>query len=137
MSNGKDLGEVDLKRGIFQGDSLSPLLFVLNMIHMSLILRTVNTSYEWGNKEYKLNYSLFMDDLKLFCKSEEQMNTLVRAVNVFSTDFGMEFRMKKYGILIMKRGKVVRCEEIKLPDCERKKWKIKNKSKKEDTNIWA
>ena len=28
-SNGKDLGEVDVKRGIFQGDSLSPLLFVL------------------------------------------------------------------------------------------------------------
>ena len=31
-SNGSDLGEVDVKRGIFQGDSLSPLLFVLSVV---------------------------------------------------------------------------------------------------------
>ena len=30
-SNGEDLGEVDMKRGIFQGDSILPLLFVLSM----------------------------------------------------------------------------------------------------------
>ena len=59
-----------------------------------------------------------MDDLKLFFKSEEQMNTLVTTAHAFSTDFGMEFGMKKYGILIMKRGKVVRCEGIKPPNCE-------------------
>ena len=47
-SNGKDLGEVDAKRGIFQGDSLSPLLFVLCMIPLSLVLRKVNVCYEWG-----------------------------------------------------------------------------------------
>ena len=31
-SNGSDLGEVDVKRGIFQGDSLSPLLLVLSVV---------------------------------------------------------------------------------------------------------
>ena len=30
--SGKDLGEVYVNRGIFQGDSLSPLLFVLSMV---------------------------------------------------------------------------------------------------------
>ena len=40
-----------------------------------------------------------MDDLKLFPKSEEQMDTLVRTVYVFSTDIGIEFGMKKCGIL--------------------------------------
>ena len=38
-SNGKDLGEIDVKRVMFQGDNLSPLLFVLSMVHLSLILR--------------------------------------------------------------------------------------------------
>ena len=39
MSNGEDLGEVNVKRGRFKGDSLSPLLFVLSMVPLSLILR--------------------------------------------------------------------------------------------------
>ena len=56
--------------------------------------------------------------MKLFSKSEKQMDTLVRTVHVFSTDIGMEFGMKKCGILTMKRGKVVRCEGIKPPNCE-------------------
>ena len=68
-SNDEVLGEVDVKRGIFQGNSLLPLLFVLSMIPLSLILRKVNICYEWGKKEYKLNHLLFMDDLKLFSKS--------------------------------------------------------------------
>ena len=59
-----------------------------------------------------------MDDLKLFSKSEEQMDTLVKTVHIFSTDIGMEFGTKKCGILTMKRGKVVRCEGVKLPNCE-------------------
>ena len=38
-SNQEVLGTVDIKRGIFQGDSLLPLLFVIIMIALSLILR--------------------------------------------------------------------------------------------------
>ena len=50
MINGEDLGEVDMKRGIFQGDSLLPLLFVLSRPLLLLILRKVNASYEWKRK---------------------------------------------------------------------------------------
>ena len=72
----------------------------------------------WGEKEYKLKHLFFMDDLKLFSKSEEQIDTLVRTVHLFSTDIRMEFGMQKCGILTMKRGKVVRCEGIKLSNSE-------------------
>ena len=97
-----------MKRGIFQGNSLSPLLFVLSMVPFSLILRKVNTSYEWGKNKYKLNHLLLMDDLKLFSKNEEQMDTLVRNVYVFSADIRTEFGMKKCGILTMKREKATK-----------------------------
>ena len=35
-SGGTDLGQVDIRRVIFQGDSLSPLLFVLIMLPLTL-----------------------------------------------------------------------------------------------------
>ena len=47
-SNGNELGDVKVNRGIFQGDSLSPLLFVLCMMPMSLVLRKVKAGYELG-----------------------------------------------------------------------------------------
>ena len=48
--NGEGLGEVTVIRGIFQGDSLSPLLFVLSMVPLSLILIKVNACYKWGKE---------------------------------------------------------------------------------------
>ena len=116
--NGEDLGEVNVKRGMFQGASLSPLLFLLSMVPLSLILKNVNACYKWRKKEYNLNHLLFMDDSELYAKSEEQRNTLVRTVYVFSTGIGMEFGIKECGILTMKRGKIVKSEGIKLPDGE-------------------
>ena len=70
-SNGGSLGSVEIRRGIFQGDSLSPLLFVLCMIPLSLILRKVKFHYEFGDKKLRMNHLLFIDDLKLFAKSSD------------------------------------------------------------------
>ena len=116
--NGEDLEEVNVKREILQGDSLSPLLFVLGMVPLYLILNKANACYNWEKKEYKLNHLLFMDGLKLYAKNEEQTNTLMRTVYVFSTDISMEFGIKKCRILTIKRGKIVINEEIKLPGGE-------------------
>ena len=41
-----ELVEVEIKRGIFQGDSLSPLVFVLALIPLSLILRKAKAASE-------------------------------------------------------------------------------------------
>ena len=72
-SCGQALGEVD----IFQGGSLSPLLFVLCVVPFSFVLRRSNTGYVWGGRESKINHLLFMVDLKLFGKSCEQIDSLV------------------------------------------------------------
>ena len=47
-SGNSELGKVEIKRGIFQGDSLSPLVFVLALIPLSLILRMVKAAYEFS-----------------------------------------------------------------------------------------
>ena len=38
-ANGEVLDTVDIKRGIFWGDSLSPLLFAMIMVPLSMILK--------------------------------------------------------------------------------------------------
>ena len=113
-ASGKTLGEVDIRRGIFQGDSLSPLLFVLCMVPLTWLLRRAKAGYEWGNKGFKLNHLLFMDDLKLFDKSKNQIDSLVQTAHIFSEDIGMQFGIKKCGVLIMERGKVIRTDGIRL-----------------------
>ena len=89
-SNGLDLCGIDVNRGIFQGNSLSPLSLVICMVPLSLLLRKVKASYEWGRKEIKHNHLLFMDDLKLFQKSDGHIDSLVQTVLTFSEDIGME-----------------------------------------------
>ena len=76
-ASGKTLGEVDIRRGIFQGDSLSPLLFALCMAPLTWLLTRGKNGYEWGNKGFRLNHLLFLDDLKLFAKSKNQIDSLV------------------------------------------------------------
>ena len=46
-SGNSELGEVEITRGIFQGDSLSPLLLVLALIPLSLALRKAKRAYEF------------------------------------------------------------------------------------------
>ena len=57
-----------------------------------------------------------MDDLKLFGKSYELIDSLVQTVHKFSIDIGMEFGIKKCGKLVLKHGKNARMEGVVLPD---------------------
>ena len=79
------LWNVKMRPGIFQGGNLSPLLLVLVMIPLALVLRQPKT-YELKKGGKKINHLLFMDDLKLFAKHEDQIDSLVNTVKNFSKD---------------------------------------------------
>ena len=72
------------------------------------MLRQTNASYKLKKGGKKINHLLFMDDLKLFAKNEDQINNLVNTVRIFSEDMRTEFGLPNCGVLIMKRGKVVK-----------------------------
>lgn len=60
-----EIREVEINRGIFQGDALSPLLFVIAMIPITRILRKSRFGYYL--KRETVNHLLYMDDIKLNC----------------------------------------------------------------------
>ena len=53
-SENSQLGEVEIKWGMFQGDSSSPLVFVLALIPLSLILRNAKAAYEFSEGKVKI-----------------------------------------------------------------------------------
>ena len=57
-----------------------------------------------------------MDDLKLFAKNQDQIDSLVQTVHLFSEDIGMQFGLNKRGVLVVKSGKIVKQNGIKLPN---------------------
>ena len=86
------------------------------MVPLTWFLRRTKSGYEWGNKGLRLNHLLFMDDLKLFSKSKNQIDSLIQTVHIFSEDIGMQFEIKKCGVLIMERRKGIKTDGIRLPD---------------------
>ena len=79
---------INIKRGIFQGDSLSPLLFCISLIPLSLELNS--SGYGYKVKTAWITHLFYMDDLKLYAKDDNELEGLLRIVKGFSDDFGME-----------------------------------------------
>ena len=118
ISCGESLAKVNIRRGIFQGGSLSPLLFVICMIPLTHVLCKAKAKYTLGGGE-RFNHVLFMDDLKLYGKSEKEIKGLWSTVEVFSQDVGMEFGIKKCGVIIINRGKVKSTDGIEISSSEK------------------
>ena len=83
VASGKTLTEVEIQKGIFQGDVLSPLLFVIVMMPRNHILRKCSGATNLLNHK--------MDDIKLFAKNEKELETLICNIRIYSQDKGMEF----------------------------------------------
>ena len=84
-ASGEKSGEVHIRRGSFQGDSLSLLLFVLRMVPLTWLLSRAKAGYE--------------------CRLATK-----QTAHIFSEDIGKQFGIKKCRVLITKRGKVIKTD---------------------------
>ena len=104
VANNQQLGTVKINRGIFQGDSSSPLLFVMALIPLTVVLRSKGMGYRLTKEGPELNHLLFMDDLKLFARSEKKVDSFVQTVCICSEDIGMEMGISKCAAVTMHKG---------------------------------
>ena len=71
----------------------------MHIIPLKHILRKAKASTP-SEEERKLTISVY-GRLKLYGKNENEIKGLVSTVQIFSQDKGMEFRIKKCGVIIM------------------------------------
>ena len=84
MAENKKLARVNIQRGIFQGGTLSTLLFVIGLIPLSHILQKVNAGYQREKGQHKkVNHLLFMDSLKLYGNSDKEAERLTNILRIF------------------------------------------------------
>ena len=114
------LGKVKINRGLFQGDSVSPIHFIMSLIPLSILLNKHDIGYSLHSKDGpKVSHRLYMDDLKLYAESEEDMQTLVNTTAVFSADIKMEFGLDKCATIQVKKGTKAVVDGISLPAGEK------------------
>ena len=103
------------KRGLFQGDSQSPLLFTMSLNPLSQELQKTGYGYQL-DEQTKINHLFYVDDLKLYGTSDNQLTGLINTVKNVSDDIKMEFGLDKCAKASFKRGKKVSAEGIPLND---------------------
>ena len=70
-TGGKSLAEEKIQRGIFQGNAFSSLLFIITMMPLNYILRKCTGANHFTKTQEKINYLMYMDDIKLLAKKKK------------------------------------------------------------------
>ncbi|CAK8544456.1 unnamed protein product [Lathyrus sativus] len=98
--NGNYTDKVEAKRGIRQGDPLSPLLFVIIMEYFSRMLvrmqKNLDFNHHFRCEKLQLTHLTFADDLLLFSRGDKgSMEILQRTIISFLDSTGMKINPTK------------------------------------------
>ena len=91
-------GKVNIRRSIFQGNFLSPFLFAVALIAVTIILKRLKQEYSFGKRKERLNHLLFINNLKLYGSNDSETESLVKVVKIMSGDIGMQFGFDKCAV---------------------------------------
>ncbi|CAK1596271.1 unnamed protein product [Parnassius mnemosyne] len=105
---------IRIRRGIFQGDCLSPIWFCLSLNPISTLLEGSGRGFQLRRGGTKVTHLFYMDDLKLFASSRSHLVELLNITCDFSNSIGMGLGTDKCAVLHVERGRVANSEGIDL-----------------------
>ena len=97
------VSNIAIKRGIFQGDALSPLLFILALNPLSLLINRRCRGYNFCG--FHICHIMYMDDIKTFSSSHKNMVKMALLIEKFSSDIGMELGLSKCKVVNLVAGR--------------------------------
>ena len=69
---------IQIRRGIFQVNVLSPLLFCIALIPLTNELNRADCGYHVNGTERKINHLFYTDDLKLLGRNENDLKNEIK-----------------------------------------------------------
>ena len=107
-AEGEEISEaIAIRRGIFQGDSLSPLLFITALNPISWYVRTLEDGVRCPDGR-KLNHLLYVDDWKLFAETKAGANRLAAEVKELSASVGLVLNERKCAVAVVSKGNLIK-----------------------------
>ena len=115
--NNQDLSNVNIKRGIFQGDSLSSILFIMAMLPLNFLLKRElpNVGFQIGNFHKVINH---LDDLKLYLNLNSNLNNCQLLYTLSPVISPCHLDLEKCASLHLKHNGVIVSNGIELPNGE-------------------
>jgi len=95
----------DTRRNIPRG-----LFFAITLLHRNHSIKNelnrADCGYQVHGTERKISHLLYMDDLKLLCRNENDLKNEMKIVQTISKDINMNFGLEKCARICLKRGNV-------------------------------
>ena len=105
LINGKPCKPFFAKKGLRQGDPISPFLFAIGMEYLSRCLGTLhlNPSFKYHPRcaRFQLTHMIFADDLLIICKADTtSVQLLIDVFHSFSKAPGLEANLHKSNLYL-------------------------------------
>ena len=98
--------EIKYFKGIFQGDSLSVILFILCLNPLSYLINNLKGYAAGKDRNVNITHNFFVDDLKLYSSTLNGIKKQLDLVTTYSNDIGMQFGQEKCAYLMIEKGKI-------------------------------
>ena len=112
MNGGHSTGYFDIKRGVRQGDPLSPYLFVLAIEILTLCIRNDKNirGIKLGQNEIK--QVLYADDITLFLQDRESIKRVQQIFEAFEKISGLKVNKEKTNLVCLGKESEIPGEQL-------------------------